>query len=84
MSLLDRLAGTVPKHRKNGKDSPRYQIVLRYMGEIEAARQRGYSWTQINNGIEEDAVAAGIWNPNDRFIGVEGFYRQIKQEAATA
>ena len=63
MSILDRLTKEPPRHTAPpGSFNPKYQVTKHYMTEIEAARQKGYSWNQIKKAVVAEANAEGIWD----------------------
>ena len=79
MSLLDRLSNQVPKRKKDGADSPIYKLTLRYVEEIDRAKEKGYSWWQIKRAFEEE-VRDEL--PEDwRSSILESCYRKIKKES---
>lgn len=79
MSLLERLSNQIPKRKKDGTDSPIYKLTLRYVEEIDRAREKGYSWGQIKRAFEEE-VRDEL--PEDwRSSLLDTCYRRIKKEA---
>jgi hypothetical protein len=50
------------------------------MAEITEAKERGYSWTQVNKAVMEDATEKGEWNTDWDSWRVEALYRELAKE----
>jgi hypothetical protein len=84
MSILDLLQQEVPKRKPLSLLSPQYQLVKRYMPDIAEAKERGYSWNQIERAVENDAAEKGEWNTEWDRWRVEALFNQIKREQQSA
>ena len=86
LTILEVLQGEESRSKrfaaKNESLKVMYDLVLKHQVEIEEARNRGYSWTQIDNACrvswqEQDNFAVSIaWWKSRHFI--ESLYRAIK------
>ena len=86
LTILEALHGKEPRSNrfaaKNESLKVMYDLVRKHMAEIEEARNRGYSWTQIDDACreswqEQNSFAVSIvWWKSNHFI--ESLYRAIK------
>jgi hypothetical protein len=84
MSILERLLKKVPKRKPLGGLSPQRQLVKLYMADIAEAKERGYSWNQINEAVEMDAAEKGQWDTAWNRWRIEALYREIRKEEEVA
>ena|GEM_PF-5502650 len=80
MSIIARLSQEIPKRKATGTHNPQYQATLQFVGEIEEAKERGYTWHQIGAAVKEELIDMGIWRDSWRTWNTEKFFRQIKKE----
>ncbi len=86
LTILEALQGKAPQGEnfvvKNESLKVIYDLCRKHMAEIEEARNRGYSWAQIDDACreswqEQNSVAAGIvWWKTKNFI--ESCYKAVK------
>lgn len=78
MSILDRLADVTPRH--SGQPRGLARLILRDQAEIEEARKRGYSWTQIGRAARSAWAANGEVD-GDKCFDLGACYNRLKKEA---
>ena len=81
--LLERLAAEVPRHHQTIQNDALGQLVTRHMAEIEEARERGYSWTQIYREAKAMWQESGEWREGWVVANIEARYRKIKKKNDT-
>ena len=79
-NLLERLATETPRHRQTMRNDALGQLVIRHMGEIDAAREQGYSWTQITLAAKAMWQESGEWGQWWSASSIEARYRRLKKE----
>ena len=86
LTILEALQDKQPQGRnffvKNESLKVIYDLVQKHMAEIEEARNRSYSWPQIDNACreawqEQGALASSIVWWKDRHL-IESCYRAVK------
>jgi hypothetical protein len=82
MSILERLLEEVPKRKPSSVLNPQRQLVREYMADIAEAKERGYSWWQINRAVKKDAEERGVWNEEWGRWSLESLYNQIRKDEA--
>lgn len=81
--LLERLAAETPKHRQTIRNDALGQLIIRHMGEIDTAREQGYSWTQICRKAKAMWTESGEWGEYWSSSAIETRYRKLKKEATS-
>lgn len=81
MSLLSRLLSEVPKRRNAVRVDRQYELTKELIPEIDEARARGYSWSQVTRAVEEMLRESGEWREEWRRWDIEKNYKRIKKEA---
>ena len=56
------------------------QLGTRHMAEIEAAREQGYSWPQIERQAQAMWTESGEWSDRWSLSVIEDRYRRMKKE----
>ena len=87
VTILERLQGKTPRGSKTFINNPSlkviYDLVRKHMAEIEEARSRGYSWTQVDTACREswqeygDLASSIVWWKDGKLI--ESCYRAVKK-----
>ena len=87
LTILECLHGVEPKgvRKKNMSLNIVHNLVKKHLAEIEEARERGYSWRQIEAACRSSWEGGGkltsevIWWKTN--ATVEGVYRELKSNA---
>lgn len=76
MGLLEHLSGERPFHRASRQEKLR-ELVRSSFGEITQARERGYSWSQIQYSMREIWPEACV---SGRSSLIQRLYHEIRKE----
>ncbi len=76
MTLLELLSEEKPFHRKRMLDGLR-EIIREHFSEIKQAREKGYSWSQINKSMRQ------LW-PDEcyRSCPAERIFNELRKESS--
>ena len=80
MTILELLADETPRH--GGQPRGATQLIRRDMAEIEEARQKGYSWTQISKAAKRKWAMNGEWDEK-KYVNFGLLYSKLKKEKAS-
>lgn len=83
MTLLERLAAETPWKHQTIRSDALGKLIVRHMREIDAAREQGYSWTQIERQAKAMWAETGEWNERWTLASIEDRYRRMKKEAVS-
>ena len=81
--LLERLAAETPWQHRTIRSDALGKLIVRHMSEIDAAREQGYSWTQIGREAKAMWIETGEWNDLWSILSIETRYRRMKKEAVS-
>ena len=81
--LLERLAAETPWQHRTIRSDALGKLIVRHMSEIDAAREQGYSWTQIERHTKAMWIETGEWSERWSAISIETRYRRLKKEAVS-
>ena len=79
--LLDRLAAETPRRQQTIRNDALGKLITRHMGEIDAAREQGYSWRQIELAAKAMWTESGEWGVLWSPTAIEERYRRLKKES---
>ncbi len=79
--LLERLAAETPRRHQTIRNDALGKLIVRHMGEIDTAREQGYSWTQICRTAKAMWQESGEWGEYWSAASIETRYRRLKKEA---
>lgn len=78
-NIMNRLSHSVPKRMTAYRVDRQFEMTKQLVPQIEEARLRGYSWTQIVVAVEEEMKATGEWREEWHRWDIRKNYNQLKK-----